>query len=124
MSIHVKLSKEAEDKMNAQRRNSTILSLLFSGIFIALILVVFGLIALNVIQEPQRPDITCEYKPVSKDIPIIDPPEIPKSVISKPKAPAGAAAGPQAGSARDPDRSHQPRHMSRNARSMLRARPA
>jgi hypothetical protein len=91
MSIHIKLSKEAEDKMNAQRRNSTILSLLFSGLFIALILVVFGLIALNVIQEPQRPDITCEYETVSKDIPIIDPPDVPKSVISKPKAPAGAA---------------------------------
>ena len=91
MSIHVKISKEAEDRMNAQRRNSTILSLVFSGLFIGLILVIFGLIAFNVIQKQEEIQIKCVYESELIDPPGPVNPPVPKSVRSLPKAPAGAA---------------------------------
>jgi len=86
MSIHVRLSAEAEDKLHREKRNSTIASVLFSVLVIAAIFGVLGLIALKVMPK-ENPDFDITYSPP------VGPPEPPKpptlkTARSKPSAPA------------------------------------
>lgn len=89
MSIHIRLSEEAEGRMRSDRRNSKILSILISGLFMVLVFLVFGLIALKAI-PPEIVDIDVTYPP--KEVISSDPePPKPKSALSKPKSPANHA---------------------------------
>lgn len=86
MSLHIKLSEEAEAQFRVQRRNSRIAAIFISGLFMILVFLVFGLIVLKSM-PPEIVDIDVSYGPekvISTD------PETPKPkpVTSKPSPPA------------------------------------
>jgi hypothetical protein len=89
MSLHIPLSPEASRKLSAQRRASTVASILISLLSIALICVLLAFVLLPVIVR-ESPGIVAVHRPDIDD----DPPEPKKMNVSraKPSAPSAAAA--------------------------------
>jgi hypothetical protein len=77
MSIHVRLSEEAEDTLRRQKRDSTIVSVLFSVLIILAIFGILGFIALKVIPNEPEPGFGVTY--IKSVVP-------PKPVAPKPDA--------------------------------------
>lgn len=86
MSLHIKLSEEAEAQFRVQRRNSRIAAIFISGLFMILVFLVFGLIVLKSM-PPEIVDIDVSYGP-EKVISTDPEPPKPKPVTSKPSPPA------------------------------------
>lgn len=88
MSLHIKLSEEAENELRKQKRNSSILSVIVSVGIIAVIILVFGLIALKTISI-EKPDIIAYVDhsdlindpkpPVVKPVSFVKPASAPSS---------------------------------------------
>jgi hypothetical protein len=86
MSLHIRLSEEAEAELRIQKRNSSICSVIISGLVIAVIILVLGLIALKGIPL-EKPGITAI--PVkSFEPPTIKPPSVKPPSRGKPSAPS------------------------------------
>lgn len=86
MSLHIKLSEEAEAKFRKQKRNSSICSVIISGLVITVIILVLGLIALKSI-PPNVTDIEV-YDVKSVKPPEIKPPSIKQPSRGKPSPPS------------------------------------
>ncbi len=90
MSLHIKLSKEAEAEFQRQKRNSSILSVLISVSLIVLIFLVMGYFLLPIIIQKPEAEIVCIYYPDDKpDKPV--PPKIKNSLRGNPSAPSFTA---------------------------------
>lgn len=90
MSLHATLSPEAAEKLRAQKRNSTLASLLISILSIVLvgiILFIIGIAAINL----EQPDIVT-YKASSSNDDSLEVKEINPSIQRKPSAPSSSMA--------------------------------
>jgi hypothetical protein len=86
MSLHVQLSPEALQRLHAERRNSTIFSIVIAGLALVLIAVFLGLLLLPSLPKP--PDGLI-YTTVTPDLPVKPtPPKLPVNTTNKPSAPA------------------------------------
>lgn len=84
MSIHAHLSPEAQERLNAQRRNNTISSIVIAALSISLIALVLGLLFLAPIPEKKDPTISITH-PVDFNIPDpVDPPPTHVPVTTPP----------------------------------------
>jgi len=86
MSIHVKLSEQAEVQIRLQRRNSKIASIFISGLIVFLVFLVFGLIVLKAIPhetEPFKVIYAAPTEPVA-----VKPLSKAKTIPSNPAPPA------------------------------------
>ncbi len=86
MSLHIKISQEAEAELRKQKRNSSIYSVFISGLVIALIILVFGLIALKGI--PVDPGGITAIPVRSVEPPTIKPPTVKLPSRGKPSPPS------------------------------------
>lgn len=90
MSLHAELSPEALARIKAQRRNSTISSMVIAFLFIVLIGLVFGLILLpNLLQESP---VIVTYQATSVDEIQPEQRKINNAVQRRPSAPSAAMA--------------------------------
>ena len=90
MSLHAQLTPEAADKLRAQKRNSTLASLLISILAIVLvgiILVIITIASINI----EQPDIVT-YTATSSSDESLDVKEINPSIQRKPSAPSSSMA--------------------------------
>ncbi|MEY3394920.1 MAG: hypothetical protein RL346_1156 [Verrucomicrobiota bacterium] len=86
MSIHVRLSAEAQAKLERDRRNSTVLSLISSCVALAVIFFLLGFWLLPRM-EKTNPDIVIVSSP-KPEIPAVDGPKPNHTIRSKPMPPA------------------------------------
>jgi Prenyltransferase and squalene oxidase repeat len=74
MSIHAHLSDEAQARLHAQKRNSTISSVVISVLAVVIMFLVLGIFLLPSIVEPQEPDVTVipgEKKRIEIEKPVV-----------------------------------------------------
>ncbi|GHC49964.1 prenyltransferase/squalene oxidase repeat-containing protein [Roseibacillus persicicus] len=90
MSLHAQLTPEAAERLRAQKRNSTLTSLLISILTIVLIGIILGIWAMASIVVDQ-PDIVT-YKGSSNNDDTLEKKEINPSIQRKPSAPSSAMA--------------------------------
>lgn len=89
MSLHADLSPEAKARLQAQKRNSTISSLLISLLFLVLIGLVLGLFLLPKIQKDEVVIVTYSYEQEQEKP---DPKPIKETVKKKPSSPSASVA--------------------------------
>lgn len=87
MSIHIRLSEEAEAELRKQKRNSSIFSMIISTLVISLIFLVLGLIALKAIPIAKENDFEVIHVK-GDEIPKPEPPTVKPLARSKPSAPS------------------------------------
>ncbi|MES2981822.1 MAG: prenyltransferase/squalene oxidase repeat-containing protein [Verrucomicrobiota bacterium] len=90
MSIHIKLSEEAEAEFRKQKRNSSIFSIIISGLIITMIILVLGLIALNSIPIKVEKDFEVTHVK-GTDLSKPEPPKVKNETHSKPTPPSRQA---------------------------------
>jgi len=90
MSLHVELSPEAIQRLHAQRRNSTITSLVIAGFSLVLLALLLGMLLLP---PPPKDPIVIHYipEPPTKP-PVPSPKQTPINTANRPSAPPPAAA--------------------------------
>ncbi|QTN33828.1 terpene cyclase/mutase family protein [Akkermansiaceae bacterium] len=86
MSIHAHLSEEAQARLNAQKRNSTVSSIVISALAVVLIFLVLGIFLLPPILEPYKPGVT--WVPGEKAEPDIERPKVKTSLRQNPSPPS------------------------------------
>lgn len=90
MSLHAQLTPEAAERLRAQKRNSTLASLLISILIVVLVALILAFLALKAINLEQ-PDIVT-YKASSANDESLEIKEINPSIQRKPSAPSSAMA--------------------------------
>ena len=90
MSLHAQLTPEAAERLRAQKRNSTLASILISVLSVILIGIILAVLALKVMSFEQ-PDIVT-YKASSSNDDSLEVKEINPSIQRKPSAPSSAMA--------------------------------
>lgn len=90
MSIHAQLSDEAQARLDAQKRNSTILSMVIAGLSIVLILLVLGLLLLPAVVT-ETPTIVTYSSSITED-PDIREKKVNSQIQQKPSAPSNSMA--------------------------------
>lgn len=90
MSLHVQLTPEAADRLKAQKRNSTITSLLISILTIILVGVLLAFLAIKGLNI-DNPDIVT-YSASSQDDNKLETREVSTSIQRKPSAPSSSMA--------------------------------
>ncbi len=90
MSLHVQLTSEAADRLRAQKRNSTLASLLISILTIVLVGMILGFLAIKGFNITQ-PDIVT-YKASSLEEDTLETKEINPTIQRKPSAPSSSMA--------------------------------
>jgi hypothetical protein len=90
MSLHAQLTPEAAERLRAQKRNSTLASLLISILTVVLVGLILALLALKAINIEQ-PDIVT-YKASSNNDESLEIKEINPTIQRKPSAPSSAMA--------------------------------
>jgi hypothetical protein len=91
MSIHATLSPEAQERLNAQQRNSTISSAIIALLSVVVIALVLSIFLLPEILKPMD-GIEATYVPAKKDDPNDKPPVVDHSLKRKPTPPAPSSA--------------------------------
>lgn len=90
MSIHAQMSQEAEDRLAAQKRNSTISAVIISILVCALLVVILLYLTLTSFLK-KTPEII-SYAPGASEEETIDKPEMTNQVERKPSAPSSSMA--------------------------------
>lgn len=90
MSLHAQLSPEAQAKLNAQKRNSTISAIIISLLFCALLVAILFYIALSPLFKNTEEMVT--YSPGSESEEKIVKPEMKNEVEKKPSSPSSSMA--------------------------------
>lgn len=90
MSLHAQLTPEAAERLRAQKRNSTLASVLISILSVVLIAIILAFLALKALNFEQ-PDIVT-YKASSANDDSLEVKEINPSIQRKPSAPSSAMA--------------------------------
>jgi len=88
MSIHAHLSEEAQARLNAQKRNSTISSIVISALAVTIISLVLGIFLLPAL-EPPGIGVTCTYPPKTRVVPP-DKPTVRNPLQRNPSPPSHA----------------------------------
>ncbi|MEK6231795.1 MAG: terpene cyclase/mutase family protein [Luteolibacter sp.] len=87
MSIHAHLSEEAQARLNAQKRNSTISSIVISALVVAIIFLVLGIFLLPALEPPVTGVTWVERE---KKEPKIEKPKVKTTLRQNPSPPAHA----------------------------------
>jgi hypothetical protein len=90
MSVHARISPEAEATLAAQKRNSTVSALIISVLSVFLICLILFVIALTV--EVKSPPEIISYAEGMDDSEDIEKPEVTNQVERKPSAPSSSMA--------------------------------
>lgn len=90
MSLHAELSPEALARLQAQRRNSTISSMIIAALFIVLIILVFGFILLPNLGKETPTIVT--YQGAALDETKVEQKKLNNAVQRKPSAPSASMA--------------------------------
>lgn len=90
MSVHARISPEAEAALAAQKRNSTVSALIISVLSVLLICLVLFVIALTV--EVKSPPEIISYAAGMEESEDIEKPEVVNQVARKPSAPSSSMA--------------------------------
>lgn len=89
MSIHAHLSEEAQASLNAQKRNSTISSIVISVLVIVILFLVLGIFLLPSIAKPDGPGVTWVPGDDRKD-PVVEKPLVRTTLRQNPSPPSHA----------------------------------
>ncbi len=90
MSLHAQISAEAQAKLEAQKRNSTISSIIIALLFCALLVAILVLITLSPIFKNIEEMVT--YTPTGESEETVTKPEMTSEVEKKPSSPSSSMA--------------------------------
>jgi hypothetical protein len=96
MSIHAHLSEEAQARLNAQQRNSTISSFIIAILVVVMIALALSIFLLPKILQPTAGYIEATYQPPREDEPADKPPAINDPLLRKPTPPAASPSSVKA----------------------------